>query len=96
MSFKIPTEKLLLVAGVVWFVAGANIANLGIHAYFNEPSWLLWVLLVGTLVIFVLFHVFVFTKMVGKHSERIRGYEGQPGRTSSSSSTRRATSSWPS
>ena len=27
------------------------------------------------LVIFVLFHVFVFTKMVGKHSERIRGYE---------------------
>ena len=75
MSFKIPTEKLLLVAGVVWFVAGANIANLGIHAYFNEPSWLLWALLVGTLVIFVLFHVFVFTKMVGKHSERIRGYE---------------------
>ena len=75
MSFKIPTEKLLLVAGVVWFVAGANIANLGINAYFNEPNWLLWALLVGTLVIFVLFHVFVFTKMVGKHSERIRGYE---------------------
>lgn len=95
MSFKIPTEKLLLVAGVVWFVAGANIANLGIHAYFNEPSWLLWALLVGTLVIFVLFHVFVFTKMVGKHSNASAATR-KTGRTSSSSSTRRATSSWPS
>ena len=27
------------------------------------------------LVVYVLFHVFVFTKMVGKHAARIRGYE---------------------
>lgn len=75
MSMKISTEKLLLVAGVVWLAAGANIVNLGVRAYFNEPDWLLWALGLGTLVVYVLFHVFVFTKMVGKHAARIRGYE---------------------
>ena len=29
----------------------------------------------GTLAVFVLFHIFVFTKMVGRHAQRIRGYE---------------------
>jgi len=71
--FKVPTEKLLLIAGIVWSIAGLNIANLGITAYRRETGWLFWVLLVGTLIIFVVFHMFVFTKMVGKHSDRIRG-----------------------
>ncbi|RNL48443.1 hypothetical protein [Paraeggerthella hongkongensis] len=71
---KISTEKLLLVAGIVWFIAGVNIANIGIAAYFNETGWLFWALVGGTLLIFILFHIFVFSKMVGKHAERIRGY----------------------
>ena len=71
---KISTDKLLLVAGIVWFLAGANIVNIGLSAYLDESGWLFWVLVVGTLVIFVLFHIFVFTKMVGKHANRIRGY----------------------
>ena len=83
-------EKLLLVAGVVWLAAGANIVNLGVRAYFNEPDWLLWALGLGTLVVYVLFHVFVFTKMVGKHAARIGGTrKTRP--AYSSSSTRRAT-----
>lgn len=72
---KIATEKLLLVAGAVWMIAGLNIANIGIGAYLHEAGWVFWVLLVGTVVIFVVFHIFVFTKMVGKHANRIRGYE---------------------
>ena len=72
---RISTDKLLLVAGVVWLVAGANVAGIGLAAYFHEPGWALWALVGGTLAVFVLFHVFVFTKMVGKHAERIRGYE---------------------
>lgn len=72
-KFKIPSEQLLLVAGAVWCIAGMNIANLGISAYMNESGWLFWTLIVGTLVIFTVFHMFVFTKMVGKHSDRIRG-----------------------
>ncbi|WP_139653176.1 hypothetical protein [Raoultibacter phocaeensis] len=72
---KIATEKLLLVAGVVWMIAGLNIANIGIGAYLHEAGWIFWVLLLGTIAIFVIFHIFVFTKMVGKHTNRIRGYE---------------------
>ncbi|MEG0375120.1 MAG: hypothetical protein RR672_05750 [Raoultibacter sp.] len=76
MNFaKIGTEKLLLVAGIVWMIAGFNIANIGIGAYLSEAGWIFWVSLVGTLVIFILFHIFIFTKMVGKHANRIRGYE---------------------
>lgn len=71
---KIATDKLLLVAGIVWIIAGVNILNIGVSAYFLEAGWVFWVLLVGTLVIFVMFHVLVFTKMVGKHSDRITGY----------------------
>ena len=71
---KIATEKLLLVAGIVWMIAGLNIANIGIGAYLHEAGWIFWVLLVGTVVIFIVFHIFVFTKMVGKHANRIRGY----------------------
>lgn len=72
---KITSEKLLLVAGIVWFIAGVNIANIGVAAYLVETGWLFWVLIVGTLVIFTVFHIFIFTKMVGKHAERIKGYE---------------------
>ncbi|OUO90758.1 hypothetical protein B5F40_06105 [Gordonibacter sp. An230] len=72
---RISTEKLLLVAGLVWLVAGANVAGIGLIAYFHESGWVLWSLVGGTFVVFTLFHVFVFTKMVGKHAERIRGYE---------------------
>lgn len=75
--FKVTTEKLLLVAGIVWFIAGANIANIGLTAYRHEWGWLVWTLLVGTLVIFVLFHVKIFTKMVVKHSDRITGYDDE-------------------
>lgn len=72
---KISTDKLLLVAGIIWFVAGVNIMNIGLAAYLMETGWLFWVLLIGTLAIFTVFHIFVFSKMVGKHAERIRGYE---------------------
>lgn len=70
---KISTEKLLLVAGFVWIIAGGNIANIGIGALTHDH--LVWWVLVATLVIFVMFHMFVFQKLVKKHAERIRGFE---------------------
>ena len=36
---------------------------------------LVWWVLLGTLVVFLMFHLFVFKKLVKKHSERIRGFE---------------------
>ena len=70
---KISTEKLLLVAGFVWIIAGGNIANIGIGALTHDH--LVWWVLVATLVIFVMFHMLVFQKLVKKHAERIRGFE---------------------
>lgn len=70
---KISTEKLLLVAGFVWIIAGGNIANIGIGALTHDH--LVWWVLVATLAIFVVFHMFVFQKLVEKHAERIRGFE---------------------
>ncbi|WP_308587926.1 hypothetical protein [uncultured Slackia sp.] len=70
---KISTEKLLLVAGFVWIIAGGNIANIGIGALTHD--YLVWWVLIATLVVFVMFHMFVFQKLVKKHAERIRGFE---------------------
>lgn len=72
-AMKISTEKLLLVAGMVWIVAGANIGNIGIGAIAHDH--LVWWVMLGTLVVFLLFHLFVFQKLVKKHAERIRGFE---------------------
>lgn len=70
---KISTEKLLLVAGIVWIVAGGNIANIGIGVIAH--SHLVWWTLALTLLVFVLFHALVFQKLVKKHTGRIRGFE---------------------
>lgn len=72
---KIATKKLLLVAGIVWAIAGANIANIGLTAYRHDWGWIFAALLAGSAVIFVLFHSRIFQKMVGKHARRIGSYQ---------------------
>ena len=42
---KVSTDKLLLVAGIVWLIAGANIVNIGLSAFLDETGWLFWVLI---------------------------------------------------
>lgn len=69
---KVEARYLLLIAAAVWFIAGINILRLGILAI-AEGTTPLWVLLVGIPIIFLLFHM-MFSKLVGKHSDRIRGY----------------------
>lgn len=71
---KISTEKLMLVAGVVWFLAGANILKLGLEAYLQDWGWLLAPLIVGSCAVFAAFHIRIFTGMVAKHTRRIYGY----------------------
>ena len=69
---KVRAKYLLLIAAAVWFLAGVNILRLGILAIM-EGTTQLWVLIVGTPVIFILFHM-MFSKLVGKHVARIRSY----------------------
>lgn len=70
---KIATDKLLLVAGCVWMLAGVNIAIIGLGAVAHIA--LAWWILGATFLVFTAFHVFVFQKLVRKHAERIFGFE---------------------
>lgn len=70
--FKVKAKYLLLIAAAVWFIAGVNILRLGILAI-AEGTTPLYVLLIGIPVVFFLFHL-MFSKLVGKHADRIRGY----------------------
>lgn len=70
--FKVRGKYLLIIASVVWIVAGLNILRLGILAC-AEGVTPAWVLAVGIPLVFLAFHR-MFSKLVGKHSDRIRSY----------------------
>ncbi|MEF2560163.1 MAG: hypothetical protein U0M96_03585 [Eggerthellaceae bacterium] len=72
---KIETRRLLLVAGIVWAIAGVNITIIGVGAYAHDWGAPVIGLLLATLIIFTLFHLFIFNKMVRKHADRIGAYE---------------------
>ena len=68
---KVPKAYLLMIAGIVWGVAGFNILRMGVIAY--EGYWTIWNVLISAAV-YLVFQVFVFGKMVKKHTLRITGY----------------------
>lgn len=74
---KVSKRTLLLVAGIVWLIAGGNIAWLGIRSFAQMDQGIWWLLVIGAVVVFTLFHVKVFSKTVGKHAIRIAGYEAE-------------------
>ena len=70
--FNVKKRTLLLFAGIVWLMAGFNVARLGVLSYaVIEKRWYLYVL---SAVVFVLFGR-MFFKMSKKHTKRIIGYE---------------------
>ena len=70
--FKVKKRTLLLIAGIVWLIAGVNVARLGILSYLViDRKWYWYVL---SVVIFILFGA-MFFKMSQKHTKRIMGYE---------------------
>lgn len=70
--FNVKKRMLLLIAGIVWLMAGFNVARLGVLSYaVIEKRWYLYVL---SAVVFVLFGR-MFFKMSKKHTKRIIGYE---------------------
>lgn len=71
---QIPGDKLLIVAGTVWALAGANILNIGLGA--PEDGWALWMVAIGAGV-FAAFYFGIFNRMVGKHTVRILGYANE-------------------
>lgn len=71
-KFCVKKETLLLIAGIVWMIAGFNVARLGMLSYLNiERRWYLYFM---SIFVFLLLG-FMFFKMSQKHTRRIIGYE---------------------
>lgn len=70
--FHVKKRTLLAVAGSVWFLAGFNVARLGVLSY-QLVDHITLVHLLLSVVVFLLFGR-MFFKMSGKHTRRIHGY----------------------
>lgn len=68
---NVSRNSLLLLACLVWSVAGVNILRIGLVAY--PPYWSV-VNVALSAVVFAVFQKFVFGRLVDKHTARIRSY----------------------
>jgi small-conductance mechanosensitive channel len=70
----IPKNHLMLIAGLVWCAAGTMVCVIGLPLEFGlAPSNL--ILFPLAVVIFLVFYLFVFSRLVRKHTGRIRARE---------------------
>lgn len=68
---SIPKNHLMLIAGLVWCLAGAMVSRVGLPLLFGlAPAHLFLVPL--AFLIFLAFFFFVFSRLVRKHTGRIR------------------------
>lgn len=71
--FSVTKEKLVLIAGLVWFAAGYNVMRLGLMSYLQmDEITMLHILL--SIVVFIPF-VWMFFRMSRKNKERILLFE---------------------
>jgi small-conductance mechanosensitive channel len=71
---RVPKNQLMLIAGIVWCLAGAMVMLVGLPLEFRlAPEHVALVpLAIG---IFALFYVLVFSRLVRRHTRRIRDSE---------------------
>lgn len=70
MKHGVSKQVLLIIAGVVWIIAGVNILRIGIITWdTNTEVWLFKVS--EATVVFLLFFILVFRKLYYKHTRRI-------------------------
>lgn len=70
MKYGVSRQVLLILAGVVWIIAGVNILRIGIITWHvNTEIWLFKVC--EATVVFLLFFILVFRKLYYKHTKRI-------------------------
>lgn len=68
---KVKKRTLLLIACIVWSIAGFNVLRIGIWAY---PPYLSIINFLLSIIVFSLFQYFIFERLVKKHTKRIRNY----------------------
>ena len=71
-ALHVHKNTLILIAGIVWAIAGFNIVRIGLVAYQGNFIWWRGLL---SIAVYAAFQIFVFGKMVKKHTDRIRQYE---------------------
>ncbi len=69
---KVRKQTLLLIASLVWIIAGFNILNIGISTYKNYVNILNIFL---SLLVFLIFWFMIFNKLVIKHTHRIKNFK---------------------
>ena len=71
-GMKVKKRVLLMLASIVWMIAGFNILRIGVISYAGYVT--IWNLFLSGL-IFAAFWFLVFYKLVIKHTDRIQKYE---------------------
>ncbi|MFR4985906.1 MAG: hypothetical protein ACLUCH_00790 [Lachnospirales bacterium] len=69
---KVKKHTLLLIASLVWLIAGFNVLNIGIVTYKNYITILNIIL---SLFVFSIFWFMIFKKLVFKHTNRIKEFK---------------------
>ena len=69
---KLKRNILLLLACLIWSAAGFHILRIGLMAY---PAYRAGINYLLSALVFVVFQVFIFGKLVKKHTARIGAYE---------------------
>lgn len=69
---KVHKTNLLLLASLVWMIAGFNILRIGVISY---HSYVTLINLLLSAVVFFIFWFMVFSRLVKKHTHRIIHYE---------------------
>ncbi len=69
---KVKKVTLLLIACIVWMVAGFNIFRIGLIEY---PPYLSIFNLCLSIIVFTVFQYFIFGKLVKRHTKRILNYK---------------------
>jgi hypothetical protein len=67
----VPKNLLILIAGIVWCIAGAMVCKIGLPLLWNLGSTQ-WLLVPLAVVVFLIFYFLIFSRLVTKHTERIR------------------------
>lgn len=69
---KVKKQNLLLLAGIVWMIAGFNVLRIGLETYAEYRMIINYAI---TLMVFLAFWFMVFHKLTIKHTKRIHGFE---------------------
>jgi hypothetical protein len=75
-SVTIPKNQLMLIAGIVWCVAGAMVSRIGLPLLWGSGAAQLGLDLLAV-VVFLIFYLLIFARLVVRHTARVRARSEQ-------------------